>query len=186
MPKHFLMLMPFFQSGDIAGNLRPWNTEYLPLTYDALFKRYTRASEPANLLLVETSSVYGRYVAQYRYGLTNAKWDEINQVSGLTGASASWAFPVYTQGDGNLLIPKLTEYFVKQSVNAEIGDPYVMVPLFTAEEVLFNRAEANLYLGNTTATLSDINLFMSKRIRNYVADNPDCNFAKNPDILRTK
>lgn len=156
-----------FPSGDIAGNLRPWNTEYLPLTYDALFKRYTRASEPANLLLVETSSVYGRYVATYRYGLTNAKWSEINQVSGLTGTSASWAYPIFTQGDGNLLIPKLTEYFVKQSVNAEIGDPYVMVPLFTAEEVLFNRAEANLYLGNGTAALADINLFMSKRLRSY-------------------
>ncbi|GLU55654.1 hypothetical protein Dfri01_51150 [Dyadobacter frigoris] len=156
-----------FPSGDIAGNLRPWNTEYLPLTYDALYKRYTRASEPANLLLVETSSVYGRYVAQYRYGLTNAKWAEINQISALSSNSANWAFPVYTQGDGNLLIPKLSEYFVKQSVNAEIGDPYVMVPLFTAEEVLFNRAEANLYLGNSTGTLSDINLFMSKRLRNY-------------------
>ncbi|MBE9460793.1 RagB/SusD family nutrient uptake outer membrane protein [Dyadobacter subterraneus] len=156
-----------FPSGDLAGNLRPWNTEYLPLTYDALYKRYTRATEPANLLLVETTSVYGRYVAQYRYGLTNAKWSEINQISALASNSANWAFPVYTQGDGNLLIPKLTEYFVKQSVNAEIGDPYVMVPLFTAEEVLFNRAEANLYLGNTTATLSDINLFMSKRLRNY-------------------
>ncbi|MCF2442792.1 RagB/SusD family nutrient uptake outer membrane protein [Dyadobacter sp. CY345] len=158
-----------YPSGDIAANLRPWNTDYLSLTPDGLFNRYSRASEPANLLLVETSSVYGRYVAQYRYGLTNAKWNEISQVSGLTGTNASWAYPVYTQGEGNLLIPKFTEYFVKQSVNAEIGDPYVMVPLFTAEEVLFNRAEANLYLGNGTAALADINLFMSKRLRNYDA-----------------
>lgn len=167
-----------FPAGDIASNLRPWNTDYLPLTYDALFKRYTRASEPANLLLVETSSVYGRYVATYRYGLTNAKWSEINQISGLTGTSADWAYPIFTQGDGNLLIPKLTEYFVKQSVNAEIGDPYVMVPLFTAEEVLFNRAEANLYLGNGTATLADINLFMSKRLRSYNAATMNVTLAK--------
>jgi len=158
-----------FPSGDIAANLRPWNTDYLSLTPEGLFNRYSRASEPANLLLVETSSVYGRYVARYRYGLTNSKWNEISQVSGLTGTNASWAYPVYTQGEGNLLIPKFTEYFVKQSVNAEIGDPYVMVPLFTAEEVLFNRAEANLYLGNGTAALADINLFMSKRLRNYDA-----------------
>ncbi len=158
-----------FPSGDIAANLRPWNTDYLSLTPDGLFKRYTRASEQANLLLVETSSLFGRFVARYRYGLTNSKWNEISQVSGLTGTNASWAYPVYTQGEGNLLIPKFTEYFVKQSVNAEIGDPYVMVPLFTAEEVLFNRAEANLYLGNGTAALADINLFMSKRLRNYDA-----------------
>jgi Cu/Ag efflux protein CusF len=55
------------------------------------------------------------------------------------------------------------------SVNATIGDPYVMVPLFTTEEVLFNRAEANLYLGNTDAVLADVNLFASKRIKNYNA-----------------
>jgi len=156
-----------FPSGDIAANLRPWNTDYLALTPDGLFKRYTRATEPANLLLVETNSIYGRYVAQYRYGLTNAKWNEISEVTGITGTNASLAYPIYTQGDNNLLIPKFTEYFVKESINAEIGAVYVMVPLFTAEEVLFNRAEANLYLNNTTAALSDINLFLSRRIRNY-------------------
>jgi hypothetical protein len=158
-----------FPSGNIGANLRPWNTGYLSLTPDALFKTYSRATEPANLLLVETNSIYGRYVAQYRYGLTNAKWNEISEVAGITGTNASWAYPLYTQGDNNLFIPKLTEYFVKESINAEIGDVYVMVPLFTAEEVLFNRAEANLYLNNTTAALSDINLFLSKRIRNYDA-----------------
>ena len=167
-----------FPSGDIAANLRPWNTEYLSFTYDALFKRYTRASENANLLLVETSSVYGRYVATYRYGLTNAKWEEISEINGLTGTTANWAYPTFVQGENNLLIPKLTEYFVKQSVNAEIGDPYVMVPLFTAEEVLFNRAEAYLYSNNSTAALADINLFVSKRLRNYVAATHAVTLAK--------
>jgi hypothetical protein len=52
-------------------------------------------------------------------------------------------------------------------VNASIGTAYVMVPLFTTEEVLFNRAEANVYLNNTTAVLADLNLFASKTIANY-------------------
>ena len=158
-----------FPGNDFASNLRPWNTEYLPLTYNELYKRYTRATENANLLLVETNSLYGRFSATYRYGLTNAIWDEISAVKNLASATAAWAYPLYTQGEGNLLIPKLSEYFVKESVNAEIGTVYVMVPLFTAEEVLFNRAEANLFLGNSTAALADINLFVSKRIRNYNA-----------------
>ncbi len=167
-----------FPSGDLGANLRPWNTDYLPLSPDALYKRYARASENANLLLVETNSIYGRYVARYRYGLTNAKWNEISDISGLTGTGAAWAFPLYTQGDGNLLIPKLSEYFVKQSVNAEIGDVYVMVPLFTAEEVLFNRAEANLFLNNSAAALADINLYLSKRLRNYSAASHTVTTAK--------
>jgi starch-binding outer membrane protein, SusD/RagB family len=160
-----------FPSGDIGPNLRPWNTEYQPLSYQQLFKRYTRATENANLLLVETNSVYGRFVANYRYGLTNPVWNEITACIGVANSTADWAYPVYTQGENNLLIPKLSEYFVKESVNAEIGTVYVMVPLFTAEEVLFNRAEANLFLGNSTAALTDLNLFASKRIRNYNATN---------------
>jgi hypothetical protein len=158
-----------FPGGDIAQNLRPWNTEYLPLSYEQLFKRYSRATENANLLLVETNSLYGRFVAQYRYGLTNTIWNEISDVIGVASPTADWAYPLFTQGEGNLLIPKLTEYFVKESVNAEIGTVYVMVPLFTAEEVLFNRAEANLFLGNQAAALADLNLFASKRIRSYNA-----------------
>jgi starch-binding outer membrane protein, SusD/RagB family len=167
-----------FPGGDIAANLRPWNTEYLPLSYEELFKRYTRASENANLLLVETNSLYGRFVATYRYGLTNPIWNSISAVSNLASSTADWAYPIFTQGEGNLLIPKLTEYFVKESVNAEIGTVYVMVPLFTAEEVLFNRAEANLYLNNQAAAIADMNLFASKRLRSYNASTHAITLAK--------
>ncbi|PWJ60616.1 SusD-like starch-binding protein associating with outer membrane [Dyadobacter jejuensis] len=167
-----------FPSGDIGSNLRPWNTEYFSLSPEALYNRYAKASENANLLLTETNSIYGRFVARYRYGLTNAKWNEISAINGLTGTNPAWAFPLYTQGDGNLLIPKLSEYFVKQSVNAEIGAVYVMVPLFTAEEVLFNRAEAYLYLNNTTAALADINMYMSKRLRSYSATTHNVSLTK--------
>ena len=42
-----------------------------------------------------------------------------------------------------------------------------MVPLFTGEEVLFNRAEANDWLGNTTSALDHLNTYASTRIVNY-------------------
>lgn len=158
-----------FPSGDIGPNLRPWNTEYLPLSYQELYKRYTRATENANLLLVETNSLAARFTPTYRYALTNAIWDEITACSNIAGSSVDWAYPLFIAGEGNLLIPKLDEYFVKESVNAEIGSVWVMVPLFTAEEVLFNRAEANLFLGNQAAALADLNLFASKRIKSYNA-----------------
>ncbi|HEX6428258.1 MAG TPA: RagB/SusD family nutrient uptake outer membrane protein, partial [Niastella sp.] len=59
---------------------------------------------------------------------------------------------------------------VRSSVNANIGFPYVMVPLFTTEEVLFNRIEANIYRNNAAATaaaLADINIYASTRINDY-------------------
>jgi starch-binding outer membrane protein, SusD/RagB family len=155
-----------FPNNDLAAYMRPWNTTYSTLTPAELWTTYANASENANLLLVETPSLYGRYVAQYRYGLDYAHETAILQSNVTTG---QFAYPIYYYGTRDYFVPKLTEYFVKSSVNATIGEPYVMVPLFTTEEVLFNRAEANVYLGNTDATLADLNLFASKRIKNYSA-----------------
>jgi starch-binding outer membrane protein, SusD/RagB family len=156
-----------FPGGNLGDNLRPWNTTYSNMSPQELYNTYSRASQNANLLLIETASTFGRYVATYRYGMNYAKWQEVSAGEGAIGGNASWSYPLYTQGDNNYLIPKLNEYFVRESVNAEIGFPYVMLPAFTTEEVLFNRAEANAYLNNTTASLADVNLFVSKRVDNY-------------------
>ena len=66
-----------------------------------------------------------------------------------------------------MLVPKINEYFVKVSVNANIGTPYVMVPLFTTEEVLFNQTEAYAYTVSLTAAIADLNTYASRRILNY-------------------
>ncbi|WP_353721720.1 RagB/SusD family nutrient uptake outer membrane protein [Dyadobacter sp. 676] len=156
-----------FPSNNFGENLRPWNTTYASMSPAELFNTYSRATQNANLLLVETASNYGRYVANYRYGMTYAKWQEISASEQIIAGNASWVFPLYYRGDNNYFIPKLTEYFVRESVNAEIGLPYVMLPIFTVEEVLFNRIEANAYLNNTTACLTDLNTYISKRVANY-------------------
>jgi starch-binding outer membrane protein, SusD/RagB family len=52
-------------------------------------------------------------------------------------------------------------------VNANIGVGYVMVPVLTAEEVLFNRAEAYNFLGSTHVAIADLNTYASTRINNY-------------------
>src|SRR6202007_3227825 len=126
-----------FSSGNITALLRPWNTTYLTYTPQEMFSIYAKATEAANLLLAETSSLWGRNFYTKRYGFTSSKRDEILE-GNVTGGD--WAFrnQLYTAGTENYLIPKINEYFVRSSVNATIGIPYVMVPLFTAEEVLFN------------------------------------------------
>ncbi|HEY0612260.1 MAG TPA: RagB/SusD family nutrient uptake outer membrane protein, partial [Chitinophaga sp.] len=155
-----------FGNNDLASNMRPWNTTYANMSPAQIWNTYANATENANLLLAETASLYGRYGGRYRYGMNYAIQSAILAYN-VTGGR--WAYPVYYYGTQDYFVPKLTEYFVKASVNATIGDPYVMTPLFTTEEVLFNRAEANAYLGNTAAVLQDLNLFASKRISNYDA-----------------
>ncbi len=155
-----------FSDGNIAGKLRPWNTRYLTLTYREMFNEYAQATEPANLMLIETQSWWGRYFINSRYGMNSVKRDDIFRFNVTLG---EWAFSnhTYFSSSINYMIPKINEYFVRSSVNADIGLGYVMVPAFTTEEVLFNRAEANLYLNNATAAMEDLNIYASTRINNY-------------------
>ena len=83
------------------------------------------------------------------------------------------------------MLPKVNEYFVRLSVNATIGYPYVMVPLFTTEEVLFNRIEANIYLNNLTEALRDLNAYASTRIYNYDAGAHSVTATKMQDYYGT-
>lgn len=155
-------------SNNFAGSLRGWNTTYKNITdVTELFKVYAKATESANLLLVETQSSWSRYYYSSRFGVDINKMRQISPITDpITGGN--FAFSRYSAGD-NQLIPKIDEYFVKVSVNAEIGFPYVMVPLFSVEEVLFNRAEAYAYTNNPSAAVADLNTYASARINNYSA-----------------
>lgn len=162
---------------NFAQNLRGWNTTYKTITdVTELFKIYAKATENANLLLVETQSLWARYYYSSRYGVDANKQNLIfPRPDRLTGGN--FAFSLYSLGD-NKLIPKIDEYFVKVSVNAEIGFPYVMVPLFSVEEVLFNRAEAYTYLNNRAGAVADLNTYASARINNYSATTNNITEAK--------
>ncbi len=153
---------------NFGPNLRQWNTEYKNITdVSELFKIYAKATEPANLLLVETSSLWARNFYTNRYGVSQGKQSQIiPRPDPVTGGN--FAFAIYSIAEGtHVLVPKINEYFVKVSVNANIGTPYVIVPLFTTEEVLFNQTEAYAYLGNFPAAIKNLNTYASTRINNY-------------------
>ncbi|WEK36305.1 MAG: RagB/SusD family nutrient uptake outer membrane protein [Candidatus Pseudobacter hemicellulosilyticus] len=154
-----------FPDNNFANNMRPWLTAYKNYTADEQFLNYTKATDPANLLLTEAASVWARNFAQSRYGLTqqlNAKILGAN----VTGNN-SWAYRQYNYGQDHPAILKWKEYFYRTSVNANIGFPYVMVPLFTTEEALLNRAECFARLGKTDSCLADLNTFASQRFNSY-------------------
>jgi hypothetical protein len=157
-----------FASGNVVALLRPWNTVYTSITYNELYARYARATEAANLLLVETASWWARNYFTVRYAMNAAKRDEIFRRN-ITGGTWSFTFQTFTVGSDNYLLPKINEHFVRSSINADIGVAYVVVPLLTTEEVLFNRIEAYAYLNNTTAAIADLNTYISTRIDDYNA-----------------
>jgi len=159
-----------FPGGNIKSNLRPWVTVYSQLTGSEMLAIYTKASETANLLLVEAPSDWARSYGSYRYGLRTDLAYSLFEFRNVTGAD--WVQPLYYSGGNtdNWLILKFREHFVRSSANANIGVPFTIFPLFTAEEVLFNRAEANTYLGNFTAAKQDLNDYASMRIEDYTAN----------------
>lgn len=156
-----------FPGSTIGANLRPWLSVYKGLSFLEGTAIYTQATQNANLLLVETQSLWARTYYRYRYSLAFPVANELFFSNNVTGGT--WAYTVLSAGGNNLFVPKFREHFVREDINAEIGLPYTIIPLFTAEEVLFNRAEAYLELGNTEAAREDLETFASTRIENYNA-----------------
>jgi hypothetical protein len=159
-----------FPDGNIAQNLRPINSEAYQ-SMEPLVKQaeYTKATQSSNILLVEAPSVWGRSLRGYRFGfnynlLQTLVWGD-NPTGGL------FAYTFYGN-ETSLFTPKFREHFVKTDPNANFGIPYNMIPLFTAEEVLFNRAEAYTKLGAYDEALQDLNDFASQRIVVNDTDKP--------------
>lgn len=147
-------------------NLRQWNTdEYQLLGYEALWDKYQRATEPTNLLLSGTVSTWWITSLYARFGLSTALRNQMFSAANITGGA--WSFKLFSIGGTHHMIPKNKDYFVPSSINANIGLYRLSAPLLTLEEVLFNRAEAYVYDGNTAAAIKDLNTYASTRITNY-------------------
>ena len=156
-----------FPGTTISDNLRPWNTTYLDLGPYELLALYTNSTEPANLLIRETESLWGRSCRFYNYSLS---WRPILEMYFYFFNPAGGTFAMVNQlyGSGtSLFIPKFKEHYVRNSISANIGHPYNMIPLFTSEEVLFNRAEASVKVGKYEQALTDINAYLSTRLLSY-------------------
>ncbi|ASZ13401.1 RagB/SusD family nutrient uptake outer membrane protein [Chitinophaga pendula] len=165
-----------------GGNILPFLREVNSVAYrsqEPLVKEaeYTKATTKANLLLAEANSVWGRSYFSYRYGpgfkfVQKYLWgDNVTRVS-RSDRRGIFGFMLYGREE-TIRTPKFREHFVKTDVNATFGDPYVMAPLLTAEEVLFNRAEANIELGNYDAALKDLNDYASTRIISNDSNDPN-------------
>lgn len=164
-------------TGDVASNLRPWNTRYTDMQVLELRTAYTKSDEPANILLQEVLTVWGRSYAAYRYGLYDNVFNGVLRGPTPVGGTFAIGFNVYGTPEF-YNVPKFDEFFKYASATASFGDPYNMVPLFAAEEVIFNRAEANIRNGNNNAALVDLNAWLSQNILNYNASTHNLTIAK--------
>ncbi|RAV27611.1 RagB/SusD family nutrient uptake outer membrane protein [Sinomicrobium soli] len=154
--------------GNPAKNIRDWNY-YRTLTFDETKLRHQSSEEPTNLLIVGASSYYARQWASGRYG---ASIDVRNELfSNSHPLSKSWAYSIFVYSSVRYFIPKYEEYFKYTNISSGIGYPYAMNVLFTYDEVLLNRIEANIMLNNFEPAVQDINVYLSKKTREYDPEN---------------
>ncbi|WP_437918043.1 RagB/SusD family nutrient uptake outer membrane protein [Sphingobacterium sp. LRF_L2] len=152
-----------FPSGTEGDYLRPINAvSYRSMEYYSKQADYTIATNPANLLLVEAPSVWGRSFSSYRYGVTTPILSQLFFASNVTGGR--YAYMIYGGTELVYNMPKFREHFVRTDINANYGTPYNIIPLFSAEEVLMNRAEAYAMSGEFDLAIADLNTFASKKV----------------------
>ena len=149
-----------------ASVLRDWTNKYAPRTYsDQNFFYTSSTAEPANLLLVSASSLYGRFHFSARYQLNSAIASQLFFGSNISGKP--WSFGIYGSTDLFYNVPKFQEYFKVTNQAAGTGNAYVSYVLLSTDEVVLNRAEAYAMLGQFDNATADINVSLSVKSDNY-------------------
>src|SRR5690606_10943843 len=157
-----------FTNGDYRGNIRPEATTLKDMASAIRTAEYTKADKNYNLLIGQTYSIYQRQAAGYysRYVIGRTVYLENFGTPTVAGATFRWNGGSY-RSSLHYWPQKYGEYWYVTNAAANTGQPYIMVPLLTADEALINRAEAYVRKKDFTQALADINLFASTRIDNY-------------------
>lgn len=165
-----------FPSNEFASNVRPWFA-FAALDQTETRIQFTAATNPGNILLGETVSRIANNYYNTRYSMSQVK---LNGVTAPLGVNFS-ALRKYSNSSTFYFVNKFYAHFVRTTINATTGTYYAMVPLLTTEEVLMNRAEANVMKGNYTAALADMNTLISVRVNGYVPATHDLTDKKIKD-----
>jgi hypothetical protein len=147
-----------FGISDPATLIRDQYTTYNTLQYPEIQLDYTADTVNANILLQEVASSYTANYPSYRYGygqnLNVQLFNAPNPSGGSYAISTFGATPQFFN------FPKFTN-----------NGNFSVVPLFSMEEVLMNRAEANTRLHNYQPAIDDLNSWISKNIENHDNNN---------------
>jgi starch-binding outer membrane protein, SusD/RagB family len=147
-----------FGSSDPATLIRD-QTVYNTKQYPQLQIDYTADSINANILLQETASLYASFWYQYRYGYGQTLFNQIFN----SGTPAGGSYDISTFGS-------TPQFYNFPKFNPQ-NNNYAVLPLLTMDEVLMNRAEANIRLHNYQAATDDLNAWVSKNVENHNANN---------------
>lgn len=152
-------------------------------TRQSLTQAYIDPSDPGNLMLVSTSSIYYRVIGlKYAHNReaknatthsTGPTWTKYGFHPCLTGR-----LYYYGQSEYGSLFAPMMELFEYTDKITGIGYVHHIRPEFTKEEVLLTRAEARIYMRNPEG-LEDLKAWDRNRWTGLpVSDKPDCELTR--------
>lgn len=164
-------------TGDPTGLLRDWKIlNGLPSDLELIGDTYISTNDPSNLLLSPVLSVWGYAHGPYagrnkRYGNANTLFSvEGPQAPGPWGTSTNLRTIRKLFGlSQKSFVPKMNAYFEYTDKAAGIGFLHAVVPMFTTDETLLCRAEANILSDNLDAGVRDINYWLKTHSVTYQA-----------------
>jgi len=158
-------------------NLHQYGGNLWSLSSDEILAGNTKSERPFNLLLANTQSIYqrkeGAGANRYGYG-EKVK----NESTGTTVFGLPFRTNLRNFGEPNYTPGKYLEYFYYTNVAQGTGLPYIMMPLFTTDEALMNRAEAYIQKANYPLAIADLNELGRARIHDYNSVNNGLTLAK--------
>lgn len=122
---------------------------------------YTSPDLPANLLLMRKISLVQR--PDFGHGPLDTWYGDLFGASPFPGASDERENPAFVKGNNALLPVRLQNLFERSSLNSNVGTPYHIAISFSGEEVLLNRAEAYMLLGDLDESMADLQVFVDRR-----------------------
>ena len=160
-------------------------------------KQWQHPSLNNNLMLLNTYSTYSRIIFGYRYSMAgeaargalhlytvNELWSNfyanpIAYVSGMLFSSS--------QHDYGFFSCKINEEFELLDKIAQTGYPHQVVRAFTVMDLLLERAEANIMLGNLTDASADLQAYWNTSINSFSdRDKKAYSVEGYPDVVSAK
>ena len=122
---------------------------------------YTSPDQASNLLLMRKISLVQR--PDFAHGPLDQWYGDLFAASPFTGTTDERENPAFVKGNNALLPVRFQNLFERSSLNSNVGTPYHIAVIFSGEEVLLNRAEAYMLLGELDECLADLQVFVDRR-----------------------
>lgn len=151
-----------------ASNLRDWKTWYaLSVNGQVAPNAYISSTNKANLLLQTVYSTWGAISGpysignKYAHGSLIAGTEDI-QARGPWGSSSDFGYTVWHNTSlSKYFVNKIPYSFEFTDPTAQIGNPHSQFAVFTTDNTLMVRAEAETLKGDYSSALTDINTELS-------------------------